>query len=1210
MTLQIGALNSGGSGPRKFRRYVSRFLAGIAALGLIAGLGVVASAPAVAANAADFDPGYIISDAQFYDGNAMTAAEIQAFLESKSGVCQNSMCLDIAVVPVPNRPASYSADSGKLACAAITGGNLRVSELIYRTQVACNISAKVILATLQKEQSLVTSTAPTAWQLRAAMGQGCPDTAACDDSFAGLALQIISGARQLSVYKAALPHSSFAFREPGAYAVQYKPNSSCGAPTIYIRNYATLALYNYTPYQPNAAAMANLYGLGDSCSSYGNRNFWVFYSDWFGSPTGIACVTNPTSEIQTHWADLGGAAGALGAPVSPGIVPGPEGATVGHYERGNIYCTPRVGPAAVGGEILGKYIGLGASAGPLGGPTGASVALSAGGVTGQVQYFQRGMIVSSASTGTYAVLNGPIRDAWGARGGSGGALGWPMSDATSSGGVSYQLFQRGAIGAQASGAAAIVEGSIFDYWSTGSHASELGAPTASATAWSAGGVSGTVQHFQRGLVLSSAATGMFSVLNGAVRDAWGARGGAGGVLGWPVGEMQTSADFSTQDFQHGTIVLSSSGAAGVLDGAIRDYWRAGSHSATLGAPTDGRSGLTAGGTTGVVQNFERGMVLSAAATGTFSVLHGPVRVEWGARGGTGGELGWPIGDQVAEPDGSVRQQFQGGTVTIPSAGLSGEIGTYWSSGSNAVKLGKPIGAASTLTAGGVTGTMQTFERGMVLSSPATGTYAVLHGPVRTAWGAQGGTGGALGWPTGDQKAIAGGYSQDFQHGTAYVSASGVGAAISGAIADYWHTAPNATRLGFPSSAPSPLTAGGNSGTLQVFERGMVLSSSGTGTHAVLNGPIRNAWGALGGSGGSLGWPIGGQEPYEGGARQDFEHGAIILLPGGGTTVVSGAIGVYWRTGGNAELLGAPIGSVLAVTAGSTTGSYQVFQRGMVLSASIGTYSVLNGAMRDAWGLRGGTGGSLGWPIGEQESAPDGGVSQRFQGGLVQVGPDGRTLILSGAFYTYWSAGSNAATLGLPVQPVVNWSANAVNGSYQLFAHAIVMSAPELGTFAVLNGPIREAWGAQGGSNGPLGWPVADQRALDGGGAEQQFQGGLLVVAGDGDLVELSGEMFEYWIRDGNRDVLGYPTTESRVWVAGGVTGRVQDFAHGSVLASSTTGVHAVLFGPIRTEWGRQGGTASPLGWPTSDAHPFEGGTRQNFQGGTIIISAAGDVRVE
>src|SRR5690606_20979087 len=52
------------------------------------------------------------------------------------------------------------------------------------------------------------------------------------------------------------------------------------------KNEATAALYNYTPYTPNAAALANLYTTGDSCSSYGNRNFWAFYTDWFGSPVG------------------------------------------------------------------------------------------------------------------------------------------------------------------------------------------------------------------------------------------------------------------------------------------------------------------------------------------------------------------------------------------------------------------------------------------------------------------------------------------------------------------------------------------------------------------------------------------------------------------------------------------------------------------------------------------------------------------------------------------------------------------------------------------------------------------------------------------------------------------------------------------------------------------------------------------------------------
>ncbi|MCA9330031.1 hypothetical protein KDA11_05255, partial [Candidatus Saccharibacteria bacterium] len=35
--------------------------------------------------------------------------------------------------------------------------------------------------------------------------------------------------------------------------------------------------------QPNSAALNNLRGTGNSCSAYGNRNFWRLYNDWFGS---------------------------------------------------------------------------------------------------------------------------------------------------------------------------------------------------------------------------------------------------------------------------------------------------------------------------------------------------------------------------------------------------------------------------------------------------------------------------------------------------------------------------------------------------------------------------------------------------------------------------------------------------------------------------------------------------------------------------------------------------------------------------------------------------------------------------------------------------------------------------------------------------------------------------------------------------------------
>jgi putative cell wall-binding protein len=231
---------------------------------------------AQAVSGSDFDPGYIISDDLFYDSAAMSVPEIQSFLDSKIGTCLTDRCLNVAVLPVSTRAAYYS--SGDVVCSEIAGGTLSVAELLYRTQVACGISAKVILVTMQKEQSLVTSRAPSDWALRSAMGMGCPDTAPCDDAFAGLANQIMSGARQMKVYKVA----GFA-RQPGVHYIGYSPDSTCGGTDVDIRNYATAALYNYTPYQPNAAALANLGGVGDGCSSYGNRNFWAYYNNWFGS---------------------------------------------------------------------------------------------------------------------------------------------------------------------------------------------------------------------------------------------------------------------------------------------------------------------------------------------------------------------------------------------------------------------------------------------------------------------------------------------------------------------------------------------------------------------------------------------------------------------------------------------------------------------------------------------------------------------------------------------------------------------------------------------------------------------------------------------------------------------------------------------------------------------------------------------------------------
>mgnify|MGYP003622897599 CR=1 FL=1 len=52
---------------------------------------------------------------------------------------------------------------------------------------------------------------------------------------------------------------------------------------MYLENKATAALYNYTPYQPNRAAMDASPGEGDACTTYGNRNFLRTFTLWFGS---------------------------------------------------------------------------------------------------------------------------------------------------------------------------------------------------------------------------------------------------------------------------------------------------------------------------------------------------------------------------------------------------------------------------------------------------------------------------------------------------------------------------------------------------------------------------------------------------------------------------------------------------------------------------------------------------------------------------------------------------------------------------------------------------------------------------------------------------------------------------------------------------------------------------------------------------------------
>ncbi|OIU86637.1 cell wall-binding repeat-containing protein [Microbacterium sp. AR7-10] len=273
----------------------------IAVLGLILGTAVPATATgAIAASAvtavgdpartslAGFEPGNIISDAVFTDKTTMTEAQIQSFFNSKVATCRGGtdsygpiICLKDYKSDSVNRPAD-------VYCKGYTGAKGEsAARIIYRVAQSCGINPQVLIVMLQKEQGLITHTWPSKWRYDAALGQACPDTAPCDPKFVGFFHQIYGAARQMQIY---MEGRYFQWYKAGkTWQIQWHPDRArCGTGPVYIANKATEALYYYTPYQPNAAAMRAGYGTGDSCSSYGNRNFYNYFTDWFGSTQQLA----------------------------------------------------------------------------------------------------------------------------------------------------------------------------------------------------------------------------------------------------------------------------------------------------------------------------------------------------------------------------------------------------------------------------------------------------------------------------------------------------------------------------------------------------------------------------------------------------------------------------------------------------------------------------------------------------------------------------------------------------------------------------------------------------------------------------------------------------------------------------------------------------------------------------------------------------------
>lgn len=260
---------------------------------------------------AAYDGANLISNNVYLHSQSMSKEDIQNFLAAKGGGLASRSYTLSCYGPESKERQWYTA------AGATCDQNIPASHIIYYASQIYGINPKVTLATLQKEQSLITSSNPTAWQLDHAMGYGCPTSGSCSTS--NFSAQIDSGVWVLRYhYERARGNNTWwnnnsnwtcgtekNFYKPSLYPnqnVRFYDQDGVEYRTHFIVNAATSALYCYTPHTFNNHANgvpAQGVPIGTLCYPShpvngtvgrcytGSYNFVKFFELWFGSVYGL-----------------------------------------------------------------------------------------------------------------------------------------------------------------------------------------------------------------------------------------------------------------------------------------------------------------------------------------------------------------------------------------------------------------------------------------------------------------------------------------------------------------------------------------------------------------------------------------------------------------------------------------------------------------------------------------------------------------------------------------------------------------------------------------------------------------------------------------------------------------------------------------------------------------------------------------------------------
>lgn len=249
---------------------------GLLFLGLAAAVGVACSSPAPDDGARGasakvtqgaFDKNAVLDDVSLRDVDAMTAEDVQAFLDETPWGTRSAL-------------ATYEVE-GKTA-----------AQIIHATAVKHGINPLELLVRLQMEQGLIRKTTATDATIDVAFGCGCPHSPVCSDKYMGFENQAECAAGTLS---RSMDRAVTSTGTVSGWARSRAKQTEDGV-TVTPKNAATAALYTYTPWVGEA---------GGGREGVGGASLHFSVWDRFATAVGYGAWATPTETPRTSETDAG-----------------------------------------------------------------------------------------------------------------------------------------------------------------------------------------------------------------------------------------------------------------------------------------------------------------------------------------------------------------------------------------------------------------------------------------------------------------------------------------------------------------------------------------------------------------------------------------------------------------------------------------------------------------------------------------------------------------------------------------------------------------------------------------------------------------------------------------------------------------------------------------------------------------------------------------